>query len=196
VVAAAEAVRLLLVELPVARAAGECLSTDIRTRPKTRPSQRKLKGKCAGIRRTLPLNAVSAGGSGDGSARKTAMALPLTLDAILYDDFVQLRAARRAEDERIRRYISSLGDTDLAGTIRYRTVSKPTNIEQPLAPALDHFFNHQTHHRGQTHGRTGAPSGGPWAKVASRRSSSRPMNATSSSNLARGQIRRQAKQLG
>jgi uncharacterized damage-inducible protein DinB len=24
-------------------------------------------------------------------------------------------------------------------------------IEQPLAPALDHFFNHQTHHRGQVH---------------------------------------------
>ena len=21
----------------------------------------------------------------------------------------------------------------------------------PLAPALDHFFNHQTHHRGQAH---------------------------------------------
>jgi uncharacterized damage-inducible protein DinB len=77
--------------------------------------------------------------------------VPLTLDAILYDDFVKLRAARRAEDERISRYIRSLGDTDLAGTIRYRTVSKPTNIEQPLAPALDHFFNHQTRHRGQTH---------------------------------------------
>jgi uncharacterized damage-inducible protein DinB len=23
---------------------------------------------------------------------------------------------------------------------------------QPLAPALAHFFNHQTHHRGQVHG--------------------------------------------
>jgi uncharacterized damage-inducible protein DinB len=76
---------------------------------------------------------------------------PLTLDAILFDDFAQLRAVRRAEDKRISRYISSLKETDLAGTIRYRTVSKPTNIEQPLAPALDHFFNHQTHHRGQAH---------------------------------------------
>jgi uncharacterized damage-inducible protein DinB len=25
-------------------------------------------------------------------------------------------------------------------------------MEQQLAPALDHFFNHQTHHRGQAHG--------------------------------------------
>jgi uncharacterized damage-inducible protein DinB len=76
---------------------------------------------------------------------------PLTLDAILYDDFARLRAARRTEDKRISRYIASLSETDLARTIRYRTVSKPTHIEQPLAPALDHFFNHQTDHRGQAH---------------------------------------------
>ena len=76
---------------------------------------------------------------------------PLTLDAILDDDFAQLRAARRVEDERISRYIASLNETDLARTIRYRTMSKPNYIEQPLAPALDHFFNHQTHHRGQAH---------------------------------------------
>jgi uncharacterized damage-inducible protein DinB len=39
----------------------------------------------------------------------------------------------------------------LAATIRYRTSVNPQTIEQPLAPALDHFFNHQTHHRGQAH---------------------------------------------
>jgi uncharacterized damage-inducible protein DinB len=76
---------------------------------------------------------------------------PPALDAILYDDFAQLRAQRRAEDERISRYIGSLSEADLARTIRYRTVVKPTDIEQQLAPALDHFFNHQTHHRGQAH---------------------------------------------
>ncbi len=35
--------------------------------------------------------------------------------------------------------------------MRYRTFVRPAEIEQPLAPALDHFFNHQTHHRGQAH---------------------------------------------
>jgi uncharacterized damage-inducible protein DinB len=25
-------------------------------------------------------------------------------------------------------------------------------LVQPLSSALDHFFNHQTHHRGQAHG--------------------------------------------
>ena len=77
--------------------------------------------------------------------------LPASLDAILFEDFASLRAARRAEDARITRYIESLSDDDLAGTLRYRTVVRPVEIEQPLAPALDHFFNHQTHHRGQAH---------------------------------------------
>ena len=76
---------------------------------------------------------------------------PSSLDTIVYDDFGQLRAARRLEDERIIRYINGLNELDLAGTIRYRTFVKPADIEQPLAPALDHFFNHQTHHRGQAH---------------------------------------------
>jgi uncharacterized damage-inducible protein DinB len=77
--------------------------------------------------------------------------VPKSLDAILYDDFAELRAARRAEDAKISRYIESLKDADLAGSIRYRTFVRPETIEQPLAPALDHFFNHQTHHRGQAH---------------------------------------------
>ena len=77
--------------------------------------------------------------------------LPASLDAVLFEDFAALRAARRAEDASISRYIESLSDDDLAGTLRYRTVVRPVEIEQPLAPALDHFFNHQTHHRGQAH---------------------------------------------
>jgi uncharacterized damage-inducible protein DinB len=81
-------------------------------------------------------------GAGDVSA---------SLDAILYDDFAGLRTARRAEDTRISRYIEGLSEADLAGTIRFRTFVNPADIEQPLAPALDHFFNHQTHHRGQAH---------------------------------------------
>jgi len=76
---------------------------------------------------------------------------PPGLDAILYEDFAALRAARQAEDTRISAYIEGLTEADLAGTLRYRTVTRPQEIEQPLWPALDHFFNHQTHHRGQAH---------------------------------------------
>jgi len=77
--------------------------------------------------------------------------LPKTLDQILYDDFAELRAARRAMDASISRYIGSLSDADLTRPLRYRTFANPADIEQQLAPALDHFFNHQTHHRGQAH---------------------------------------------
>jgi uncharacterized damage-inducible protein DinB len=77
--------------------------------------------------------------------------MPPSLDAILFDGFAELREARWAEDQRIIRYVGALTDRDFARPLRYRTVVKPVTIEQDLAPALDHFFNHQTHHRGQAH---------------------------------------------
>ena len=77
--------------------------------------------------------------------------LPPSLDAILYDDFAGLHAARIGEDAHICAFIDALSEADLAGSIRYRTFVRPTDIEQELSPALDHFFNHQTHHRGQAH---------------------------------------------
>ena len=76
---------------------------------------------------------------------------PNRLDAILFEDFAELRAAREKEDERIIAYIDGLSDADIAARFRYRTITNPTDVEQPLAPALMHFFNHQTHHRGQAH---------------------------------------------
>jgi len=76
---------------------------------------------------------------------------PASLDAILCDDLSSLAAARRTEDARIADYIGGLDEAALAGTVRYRTVRAPADIEQLLAPLLIHFFNHQTHHRGQAH---------------------------------------------
>ena len=74
------------------------------------------------------------------------------LDAVLFEDLAELRRARTVEDERIVAYVSSLSPAALAGSFRYRRVSTPDIVEQPLAPALMHVFNHQTHHRGQIHG--------------------------------------------
>ncbi|WP_046865832.1 DinB family protein [Microvirga massiliensis] len=76
---------------------------------------------------------------------------PTRLDAILFDDLSDLRAARRAEDQRIESYVAELDETRLNGLLRYCTISNPTDFEQPLASTLIHFFNHQTHHRGQVH---------------------------------------------
>lgn len=80
--------------------------------------------------------------TGDGDA-------PSKLDTILYDDLSLLRVAREAEDARIRRWIDDLTDEDIHGRFTYTTVTDLRTISQRLAPALSHFFNHQTHHRGQ-----------------------------------------------
>jgi uncharacterized damage-inducible protein DinB len=76
---------------------------------------------------------------------------PAQLDTILHEDFGKLRAAREAEDARILAWIDSLSDQDLAGRFSYMTLTDMRTISQRLAPALAHFFNHQTHHRGQVH---------------------------------------------
>jgi uncharacterized damage-inducible protein DinB len=81
--------------------------------------------------------------TGEGTA-------PARLDEILHDDLASLREARAAEDERIIRFVDGLDEERLAGRFRYRNV-KGQAFEQQLAPVLAHFFNDQTHHRGQAH---------------------------------------------
>lgn len=72
------------------------------------------------------------------------------LDAILYDDFAQLRAARAREDERIERFAAGLGDEFLDGEIAY-VAGDGHSRRNPVPMLLAHLFNHQTHHRGQVH---------------------------------------------
>lgn len=76
---------------------------------------------------------------------------PTRLDAILHEDLPGLAAARRAEDERIVAFAEGLDEARLAGRFTYVPITKPDPVTQPLAPALAHVFNHQTHHRGQVH---------------------------------------------
>ncbi|HEV7635779.1 MAG TPA: DinB family protein [Bradyrhizobium sp.] len=76
---------------------------------------------------------------------------PNRLDAILFETFGELRDAREAEDRRIVGFVDGLDDGRIAGTVKYRRVSSPAEIEQQLGAALAHWFNHQTHHRGQLH---------------------------------------------
>ena len=78
-------------------------------------------------------------------------AAPDRLDAILFDDLPSLHAARQVEDTRIVSYVDGLEHAALAETFTYARTSSPERYEHQLGPALDHFFNHQTHHRGQVH---------------------------------------------
>lgn len=76
---------------------------------------------------------------------------PAALDAILFPALPDLARARTAEDARIIAWVARLGAGDLAGRFTYMTVTDMRTVSQRLAPALAHFFNHQTHHRGQMH---------------------------------------------
>ncbi|MEO1494084.1 MAG: DinB family protein [Pseudomonadota bacterium] len=76
---------------------------------------------------------------------------PWALDSIAHDQFDALRARRVALDHDIMGFVGSLTDARIAAEITYRTVLDAKSVTQQLAPALSHFFNHQTHHRGQCH---------------------------------------------
>jgi uncharacterized damage-inducible protein DinB len=73
---------------------------------------------------------------------------PERLSQILHEDFAELRAAREAEDDRIFDFV--IGTVAYERILEYQNSSGKT-FQQALGPALTHFFNHQTHHRGQVH---------------------------------------------
>ena len=75
---------------------------------------------------------------------------PNRLDAILYEDRMELARARIAEDERLITVIEKYDEAALRGLHSYRTVSGMPQ-SQVLGDILMHLFNHQTHHRGQAH---------------------------------------------
>lgn len=76
---------------------------------------------------------------------------PKTLDEKPYATFPELKAARTQEDARIIDYIDSLDPDQLEASLSYTPVTSPELVSHKLWPALTHFFNHQTHHRGQVH---------------------------------------------
>ncbi len=71
---------------------------------------------------------------------------PERLNQILHEDFAALRTAREAADERIFAFVTGTDAYDRV--LEYQNSSGKT-FRQALGPALTHFFNHQTHHRGQ-----------------------------------------------
>ena len=72
------------------------------------------------------------------------------LDAILFEKFDALRAAREQMDRRIERFFAALPEGFDNKTVRYLN-NAGFESEDPLEVILPHFFNHQTHHRAQVH---------------------------------------------
>ena len=75
----------------------------------------------------------------------------LALAGTLHDTLDELTAARRVLDADIVRYADGVTEDELAAEITYTTITGPMTMTQRRDQALAHFFNHQTHHRGQVH---------------------------------------------
>lgn len=77
-----------------------------------------------------------------------ALPAPATLDQMLFDSFEALRERRAFLDRQVLDWSSSLDEDDLDTVITYRRYNGDAH-HKVLGQLLLHFFNHQTHHRGQ-----------------------------------------------
>lgn len=66
----------------------------------------------------------------------------------LFERFEPMRAQRAKTDRDIESWVATLDDGKLAAPFAYSSMAGEP-FEHPLWWALQHFFNHQTHHRGQ-----------------------------------------------
>ncbi|GAB3792786.1 DinB family protein [Dyella agri] len=73
---------------------------------------------------------------------------PYTLAEVLYPEFDQLRAARRDMDETIIQLCAEATDDAYGQALTYRNRSGQAFVRK-FGHLMQHFFNHQTHHRGQ-----------------------------------------------
>ena len=67
----------------------------------------------------------------------------------LFADWNELRAERTLTDQDIEGWTQGLTDAQLAGKVRFTTIVNPAARVYDLWVCVTHFFNHQTHHRGQ-----------------------------------------------
>jgi len=73
---------------------------------------------------------------------------PTGLDQRLFDDFAALAAHRRWLDGQILAWVAALVPADLDWPLDYRN-TRGVAARRHYGALMLHFFNHQTHHRGQ-----------------------------------------------
>jgi uncharacterized damage-inducible protein DinB len=82
--------------------------------------------------------------------------------AALHADWTALKVERREMDAAIDVWAASVTPDWLAGRLRWFSGASGREMEKPVSLCVAHFFNHQTHHRGQIHAMltaAGAPVG-------------------------------------
>jgi uncharacterized damage-inducible protein DinB len=75
--------------------------------------------------------------------------IPASVDEC--DDWEEMKSRRIAADQAIVDWAAGLTDNDLAGDLTWYSGAAGRDETRPLAMLITHFFNHQTHHRGQIH---------------------------------------------
>ncbi|KJY93777.1 damage-inducible protein DinB [Vibrio neptunius] len=73
---------------------------------------------------------------------------PTSISTHCFETLDELRASRGKLDAVIADWISSISDTEFDSNVVYQN-SSGKEFSEPFASVLLHFFNHQTHHRGQ-----------------------------------------------
>lgn len=76
-------------------------------------------------------------------------------------DWAGYRILRAETDIRILAWADALGPADVAGDLVWYSGLQKREITKPKALCVVHFFNHQTHHRGQVHAMVTAAGGRP-----------------------------------
>lgn len=71
------------------------------------------------------------------------------LDQIRFDSLEKIRDRRTELDKTIYAFVASSDPEKIQRTLSYESFVTPQKREEILGKALLHFFNHQTHHRGQ-----------------------------------------------
>ena len=69
----------------------------------------------------------------------------------MVDDFATLRARRETADARIVAWADRVDDAWLAQDLVWFSGAAGKEMRRQKGPLVMHFFNHQTHHRGQAH---------------------------------------------
>ena len=76
---------------------------------------------------------------------------PIKQSAQMIGDFAELAAAREAADAGIAGWAGKVDDAWLGDDMVWFSGAAGREVRRPKRLLVSHFFNHQTHHRGQAH---------------------------------------------
>jgi uncharacterized damage-inducible protein DinB len=93
-------------------------------------------------------------GDGTWMARFSDVAKPavgIAGSTTLYPDWGGLKRERTAMDDKIERWSDCVDPAWLASDYTWFSNAAQRDVSRPMWTLVAHFFNHQTHHRGQVH---------------------------------------------